>query len=177
MSNFREVTFGEHLFSRIDENPYLRKLYNGILFNYSKWLFQLEELEDREINIHDALTFADILSKSCGTSLADVHKTRAQEMVALLYDMYQGTEEAEEIKYYLGSVLANTGNYLGMGRLTPDFKNPTFLENAFMYYNMKNLRIPTEATGRFFLRRKKSMTILDDNISATQRRHRWVRHS
>jgi hypothetical protein len=150
MSNFREVTFGEHVFSHIDENQYLQKLYNGILFNYSRRLFQLNELKDQEINLHDALTFADILSKSYGTSLADVHKTRAQEMVALLYDMYQGTEEAEEIRYYLGSVLANTGNYLGMGRLTPDFKNPTFLENAFMYYNMKSLRIPTEASGRFF---------------------------
>ena len=72
MSDFREVTFGEYLFSRIDENPYLRKLYNGILFNYSKRLFQLDKLEDREINIHDALTFADILSKSYVTSLADV---------------------------------------------------------------------------------------------------------
>ena len=150
MSEFREMTFGERLFSRIDENPYLQKLYRRILFNYSKRLFQFDELEDKEINLHDALTFADILSKSYGTSLADMHKTRAQEMVALLYDMYQGTDEAEEIKYYLGSVLANTGNFLGMGRLTPDFKNPTFLENAFMYYNMSNLRIPTETEGRFF---------------------------
>lgn len=161
MSNFREVTFGEYLFSHIDENPYLQKLYKGILFNYSKRLFQLNELKDREINLHDALTFADILSKSYGTSLADVHKTRAQEMVALLYDMYKGTEAAEEIRYYLGSVLANTGNFLGMSRLAPDFKSPTFLENAFMYYNMKNLRIPTEAEGRFFPAQKEIYDNLD----------------
>lgn len=28
MSDFRDVTFGEHLFSRIDDNVYLQKLYH-----------------------------------------------------------------------------------------------------------------------------------------------------
>ena len=30
MSDFRDVTFGEHLFSRIDDNAYLQKLYHNI---------------------------------------------------------------------------------------------------------------------------------------------------
>ena len=40
MSDFRDVTFGEHLFSRIDDNAYLQKLYHNILINYSKRLFR-----------------------------------------------------------------------------------------------------------------------------------------
>ena len=108
MSDFRDVTFGEHLFSRIDDNVYLQKLYHNILINYSRRLFHLDEMEEQPVNIGDALTFADVLSKSCGTNLSDIHKTRAQEMVALLYDMYP---KDEQVKYYLGSVLASTGEF------------------------------------------------------------------
>lgn len=158
MSDFRDVTFGEHLFSKIDDNAYLQKLYNNILFNYSKRLFQLHDLEDRPVNIDDALTFADILSKSYGTSLSDMHKIRAQEMVALLYAMYP---DDERIKYCLGSVLVNTGNFLGMNRLTPKFENASVLENAFMYYNMNYLRIPTEEKDRFFPAQKEIYDNLD----------------
>jgi hypothetical protein len=147
MSNFRDVTFGEHLFSQIDNNTYLQKLYHNILINYSKKLFRLDEMEEKPIDIGDALTFADILSKSCGTNLSDIHKTRAQEMVALLYDMYP---KNEQIKYYLGSILANTGNFLGMRRLTPEFENASLLEKMFMHFNMDYLSIPFEEDSRFF---------------------------
>lgn len=147
MSNFRDVTFGEHLFSRIDDNAYLQKLYHNILINYSKRLFSLDEIEDQPVNIGDALTFADVLSKSCGTNLSDIHKTRAQEMVALLHYMYP---QDEQVKYYLGSVLANTGNFLGMNRLTPDFENASLLERVFMHFNMDYLSVPSDGEARFF---------------------------
>ena len=147
MSNFRDVTFGERLFSKIDDNEYLQKLYHNILINYSKRLFRLDEMEEKAINIGDALIFADVLSKSCGTNLSDIHKTRAQEMVALLYDMYP---QNEQVKYYLGSVLANTGNFLGMKRLTPEFENTSFLEEVFMHFNMKYLSVPSEKDIQFF---------------------------
>lgn len=147
MSNFREVTFGERLFSKIDDNIYLQELYHNILINYSKRLFRLDGMEERPVNIGDALTFADILSKSCGTSLSDTHKTRAQEMVALLYDMYP---QNEQIHYYLGSVLSNTGNFLGMNRLTPDFENASLLERVFMRYNMNYLSVPSDDGLYFF---------------------------
>lgn len=147
MSDFRDVTFGEHLFSRIDDNAYLQKLYHNILINYSRRLFRLDEMEEQPVNIGDALTFADVLSKSCGTNLSDIHKTRAQEMVALLYDMYP---QDEQVKYYLGSVLANTGNFLGMNRLTPDFENASLLERVFMHFNMDYLSVPSDGEAHFF---------------------------
>ncbi|WP_024860258.1 DEAD/DEAH box helicase [Ruminococcus flavefaciens] len=147
MSNFRDVTFGEHLFSRIDENLYLQKIYHSILVNYSKRLFQLDEIEEMPINIGHALTFADVLSKSCGTNLSDIHKTRAQEIVALLYDMYP---HDEQIKYYLGSVLANTGHFLGMRRLTPEYASASFLDEILMHFNMNYLSVPSEDDSHFF---------------------------
>jgi len=147
MSEFRDVTFGEYLFSKIDDNAYMQKIYHNILINYSKRLFQIDEIEEQPVDIGHALTFADILSKSSGTNLSDIHKTRAQEMVALLYDMYP---QDEQIKYYLGSVLANTGNFLGMKRLTPEFENAALLEKMFMHFNMDYLSVPSEEELRFF---------------------------
>ena len=147
MNNFREIPFGERLFSKIDDTEYLQKLYHNILINYSKRLFHLDEMEEKLIDIGDALTFADILSKSCGTNLSDIHKTRAQEIVALLYDMYP---QDVRIKYYLGSVLANTGNFLGMKRLTPDFENASLLEKMSMHINMEYLSVPSEKESLFF---------------------------
>ena len=147
MSEFRKKTFGEYLFSHIDNNQYLQKLYRNILFNYSKRLFRLEHVEDRPVDIDDALVFIDVLSKSTGTNLSDVHKTRAQEMAALLYSIYP---DNMDIKYYLYSTLANTGNYLGLDRYTKNFRNASVFDNAFMYFNMEYLRIPNEGDERFF---------------------------
>lgn len=147
MSEFREVTFGEHLFSKIDDNPYLNKLYHNILWNYSKRLFHLTEKEDKPIDIDDALTFADVLSKSSGTNLAGVHKTRAQEMAALLYEM---NKDSEEVKYVLGSVLANTGNFLGFNRYTPEYRGATVLDRLFTQFSMEYLSVPGENDSRFF---------------------------
>lgn len=147
MSDFREISFGERLFSKIDDNAYLQKLYHNILINYSKRLFRLDEMEERPIDIEDAITFADILSKSCGTNLSEIHKTRAQEMVALLYDM---NPENAQIKYYLGSVLANTGNFLGMERMTPTFESATLLDRMSMYFNRDYLTVPSDRNLRFF---------------------------
>lgn len=147
MSDFRKATLGEYIYSRIDDNDYLQELYHGILRNYSKRLFGLDDMPDAPVDIDDALRFADILSKSYGTNLSDTHKIRAQEMVALLYDM---DKENQTIRYYLGSVLANTGNFLGMSRETPEFENASVLEKLFMHCNMEYLSMPTDRDSRFF---------------------------
>ena len=147
MSNYRNVTFGEHLFSKIDRNTYLQSLYHDILFNYSRRIFRLREVEEKKINIEDALGFADILSKSEGTSLAEIHKTRAQEMVALLYYLYP---DNEDVRYYLGEVLANTGNFLGLDRLLPEYETADTLERICMRFNKNYLVVPTSEGDRFF---------------------------
>lgn len=147
MSEYRKVTFGEQLFSRIDDNAYLQKLYRNILYNYSIRLFKLDGVEERPVNVEDALTFADILSKSCGTNLSEIHKARAQEMVALLHDMNPGNDE---INYYLGSVLANTGNFLGLKRLIPEFESASLLDRMSMHFNKEHLSVPTDKETFFF---------------------------
>lgn len=147
MAGQRKVTFGERLFSRIDNNAYLQEIYNNILYNYSIRLFKLEGLEDRPVNIEDALTFADILSKSCGTNFSEIHKARAQEMVALLHDMYP---KNDEINYYFGSILVNTGNFMGLKRLMPEYESTSLMERMSMHFNREYLSVPTDKESFFF---------------------------
>ena len=147
MKEFRPVTLGEHIFSKIDNNTYLQRLYSRILYNYSRQLFSFDNIPEESINIDDALSFADLLSKSCGTNLSDIHRTRAQEMVSLLHELYP---QNEDIRYCLASVLSSTGHFLGMRRIKPDFENVSFLENLFMRHHMEYLKVPTDGERTFF---------------------------
>ncbi|MBQ8699020.1 MAG: helicase, partial [Schwartzia sp.] len=152
MSGFRNVTLGEHIFSQIDANPYLQKIYRGILFNYSRRIFSFYELPEEKINITDALAFADLLSKSCGTNLTDIHRTRAQEMASLLYGIYP---ENAMIRYFFSNILSSTGNFLAMKRTTPNFESASFWDNLFMHYNKEYLTIPTDRENIFFPSQKR----------------------
>ena len=152
MSNFRDITLGEHIFSKIDNNTYLQKIYRGILFNYSIKIFSFDDLPKKQINITDALAFADLLSKSCGTNLTDLHRTRAQEIVALLHDMFPNDKN---INLYFASVLAATGNFLGLERTCQYFENPSFMDNLFMHYHRNYLTVPTDEEMTFFPAQKR----------------------
>lgn len=57
------ITFGEIFFEKIDENEYLIKLYEDILYNYALKVFGYTRRLKRNLAINDALRFADILSK------------------------------------------------------------------------------------------------------------------
>ena len=76
-------TIGQRLFSEIDDNPYLNKLYAGLLYNYALKLFRIEDVEKRPVKLIDILRFADLLSKSDDPKKAESHHTWAQEIIAL----------------------------------------------------------------------------------------------
>ena len=61
--------FGEAFFAELNDDTYLHKIYEDILFNYSIKVFSFKKRAKRQIPKIDALTFADLLSKSkhsCG---------------------------------------------------------------------------------------------------------------
>jgi hypothetical protein len=130
----------------------------------------LENIQEKPVDIDDALSFADILSKSTGTSFSDTHKIRAQEMMALLYDMYP---DNDDIKYCLGAVLANTGNYLGLNRMMPQFESASVMEKLFMYCNMNYLSIPTDKNEHFFPAQK---NIYDTPTTTAPRKKKPLLH-
>ena len=77
--------FGEAFFAELNSDSYLHKIYEDILYNYALKVFNFKKRQKRHIPIIDALTFADLLSKSNHSKLADSQKMWAQEIVTMLH--------------------------------------------------------------------------------------------
>ena len=151
-ANVRGRTIGQRIFSEIDDNPYLNKLYSGLLYNYALKLFNLTEIEERPVKLIDVLRFADLLSKSDDPEKAETHHTWAQEIIALSEELYG---ESKLLKIYKDSVLSSTGNYQGLDlRFVKDseYKVPWYdpLEQMFFEYNKEAYQIPAEPDKYFF---------------------------
>ena len=109
MSNQTLQNLGDAIFGDIDNNPFLNELYDNILYNYAITKFNLtEKRQMREVDVVSALRFADLLSKSTHAVNRDKHKMWAQEIIILLYSLYP---DNPDVRFYAGSVFANTGNY------------------------------------------------------------------
>ncbi len=148
-----EITIGSVLFDGIEQNAYLNKLYDAILYNYGRQLFEFSELPEKEINVIDALRFADLLSKSVHEQNEEMHKLWAQEIVALLNALYP---EDSTVRYYLGSVLTNVSNFRGVSLRASDYVSADLLERIFTQLNKEYLRIP-EAENEYFFRAQKEI--------------------
>jgi hypothetical protein len=151
MPKQKSIKLGDAIFVDIDENPYLKELYDNLLYNYSIELFSLKKREKKFVNIEDALRFADILSKSTDYNKADKHKIMAQEIVALLRTI---EPEHPGVEFYLGSVLSNIGNYRGMARATPNYRHKSLLDWFYAEFSKNHLSIPAEPEYQFFRSQK-----------------------
>ena len=88
MAEKRKKSFGEVYFSELNQNGYLRKIYDDILYNYALKVFGFTNRKKKEIPIEHALQFADLLSKSNHSTLADEQKMWAQEIITMLLYVY-----------------------------------------------------------------------------------------
>lgn len=153
-------TIGDLLFADIDDNEYLNEIYESILRNYTIKLFDIDTEFNDDIDIAAALRFADILSKSTSVQNSDKHKNWSQEIVALLNTLYPNNRN---IQYYLGSVLNNTGNYYGVNTIAPEYKNVSFLDNAYEKFISEGMNIPAEPDKKFISTQKKIYEHLEDD--------------
>lgn len=83
-------TLGAAIFADIEDNEYLNKIHEKVLYNYALRLLQLtkkEPLPFDQKEKRDALRFADLLSKSNDPEKANAHKIWAQEIVILLNEL------------------------------------------------------------------------------------------
>lgn len=146
----KKRTPGNILFGTIEQDPYLQELYNNILYNYSVKLFNIKK-EPKDINVEDALRFADLLSKSNHLKKGEQHKIFAQEIVALLKYLYPNRPA---VKHYLGSVLSNIGNYLGKLNQAPSYKSENFLDRIYSEFAEDSMVIPAEPNSKFLRSQK-----------------------
>ena len=114
----------------------------------------------REIDVVSALRFADLLSKSTHAMNRDKHKMWAQEIIILLYSLYP---DNPDVKFYAGSVFANTGNYQARRIIDSDFYGTTALERFFAEYQNDYLTIPAAPELRFFGAQKNAYDHLSDD--------------
>lgn len=148
------TTIGQRIFSEIDSDLYLNKLYSCLLFNYALKLFSPENVEPKSINFIDALRFADLLSKSSDPKKAEAHHTWAQEIVALVQEL-QGDNPV--VRIYLDSILLSTGNYQGLDLQEREEKNDNspipqydLLEQLYQEYRKEDFAIPSDPGKYFF---------------------------
>lgn len=161
MSNQTLQSLGDAIFGDIDNNPFLNELYDNILYNYAITKFNLtDKRQMREIDVVSALRFADLLSKSTHAVNRDKHKMWAQEIIILLYSLYP---DNSDVKFYAGSVFANTGNYQARKMIDSDFYGTTALERFFAEYQNDYLTIPAAPELRFFGAQKNAYDHLSDD--------------
>lgn len=161
MSNQILHNLGDAIFADIDNNPFLNELYDDILYNYAITKFNLtDKRQMREIDVVSALRFADLLSKSTHAMNRDKHKMWAQEIIILLYSLYP---DNPDVKFYAGSVFANTGNYQARRIIDSDFYGTTALERFFAEYQNDYLTIPAAPELRFFGAQKNAYDHLSDD--------------
>ena len=149
------ATIGQRIFSEIDSDQYLNKLYSYLLFNYALKLFSPESIKPKEINYIDALRFADLLSKSNDPKKAESHHTWAQEIVALVKEL-QGDNPI--LRVYMDSILLSTGNYQGLDLQEREHKKndqtavPRYdlLEQFYQEHRKEDYAIPSDPDKYFF---------------------------
>lgn len=160
MSQSEKVRLGDVLFQGIDENDYLNELYKNILYNYAITILQITHIKQlRGINVDDALRFADLLSKSTHSEKADTHKIWAHEIITMLLTLYP---DDEVVKYYAGSVLTSTGNFMGRKLVQSQYEEPTAMDELFSTLSDLYLTVPADPEKKFFQQQRKVYEHLDD---------------
>lgn len=160
MSDASLVRLGDVIYDDIENNDYLNELYKNILYNYAVVTLRITDIRQlRNINVEDALRFADILSKSTHPQNADKHKIWAQEIITLLRALYP---EDSLVDYYAGAVLASTGNFLGLKNIESNYREPTAMDRLFSVSSDIYLAVPAEREKLFFQAQKNVYDHLDD---------------
>ncbi len=151
--------FGEAFFSELNSDTYLHKIYEDILFNYALKVFGFKKRTKRQIPVIDALTFADLLSKSNHSTLSDSQKMWAQEIVTMLHFLYP---DNQTVSYMTGAVLANLGNYQGQKLINSSFNGIDALDRIFSEFKKDYLTIPADQSKHFMSAQKRVYDHLQD---------------
>lgn len=99
-----KTSFGYELYKDIETNDYLVEIINILIFNYIQKLYKNNKTDFKDLNVNDALIFADILSNSKNKK----HQDMAQQIISVLCFLYPNNTK---INIYSKAVLDNIGNY------------------------------------------------------------------
>lgn len=151
MQGPQKRTIGEEIYNEILDNVYLQEIYNGLAYNYSIKLFNINR-PLKQININHALRFADILSKAANVKNAQFLVALGQSMALMINALYSNANSS----YCLGEILSNLSNFRGIkSQNLKSFKSHDVLDNFFYEFEKSNLTIPGQNDEYFFYEQKK----------------------
>lgn len=147
----RKLTLAEALYSDIENNESINQLYETLLYNYSRKILNLD-VPYKEYDMKAALRYADVLSKAAEVEGHEKYNLWGQEFAILLSLL---EPEDERVKYILGTVLSNMGNYRGLkAPAINGFETLDVFDGLFYEYNKSELRIPGTEDEYFFFDQK-----------------------
>lgn len=146
-------TFGEVYFSELNQNSYLKQIYEDILYNYALKVFHFTNRKKKEIPMEQALAFADLLSKSNHPTLADEQKMWAQEIITMLLYVYP---EDERVSFMAGVVLEAVGNYQGFDIAKSSYRGTDILDRLTAEFKKGYYAIPGEDDKYFMVAQKRA---------------------
>lgn len=153
-----EGTLGQAIFEDIDNDAYLAELYDSLLYNYGLQRLALPITQRRNVNVEDALRFADLLSKSNHPEKREAHRVWAQEIATLCSLLYP---ENPKTKFYAAAVFTAVGNYQALKLLGADAYSGA-LDELFNDYQFDYLTVPGEPDMKFFAPQKRAFDRFDD---------------
>ncbi len=153
-----KLQLGNAIFSDIDKNPYLLKIYENLLYNNAIVTMKIPQ-EKKDINLEDALRFADILSKSNHPTKSDLHKMWSQEIIILLNLLFPNNYD---VKLYMSNILESCGNYRGLQTAKLSYEASNFFDFLYNDANKELLKIPGINSAYFFPIQKEIMRNLNN---------------
>lgn len=154
-----KINLGQLVFNDLEHNPYLNKIYNTLLTHYSEKVI-FGSTETPNIELSDALRFADLLSKSTSDTKKDYQKQLGQELITLINELYPNNDV---IKQFLGSVLVSNGNYPSVKMNLKTYKNYDDIENIIDTINMNDHLIPGTNNEFFSVNQKEVFNHFEDD--------------
>lgn len=156
---------GDRIYAALEDNPYLQKIHDALLFNYAVHTLHLDReripgagpVPMKPVPVGDAIRFADLLSKSTNQEKKEQHRQQAQELAVLLHALYP---RLPAVRAAAASVLGAIEN--DRGRRLLESSDPTrsspgsFSFQEYLYDQVKAeaLAVPGEPGSRFFLPQK-----------------------
>lgn len=156
-----KMTLGESLIKSVESDGYFGEQYTQLFKAYARSVLKCETPDEKEnLNVEYLLLCADLFSKAELKQDGDKYKLLAQEIIVLLDYLFPGDPM---IRDYMGSVLSELGNFIGLSHANPEYSNNEILEEIRLRVLRKSLKVPGSDNESFLIPQKEIFSKLSES--------------
>lgn len=156
-----KMTLGESLIEKVESDGYFGEQYKELFTAYARSVLKCELPDNKEsLNVEYLLLCADLFSKAEVKKDGEKYKLLAQEIIVLLDYLFPGDPM---IKDYMGSVLSELGNFIGLSHANPQYRNNEILEEIRLHSLRKSLKVPGSDNESFLIPQKEIFSKLSES--------------